>query len=177
MRLTTIALEEGRRAALRERRKAWLDRLTDEELNKIVAGILLGANNPLPYDATVIAAVNAVTALLNSGFLRIYTGTQPALNGAITGTQLASLTFSATAFPAAVAAAGTVTATANAITSGTAGNTGTAGYHGLLASNGTTIVGTGSVGLSGSDLNMNTLSITTGNTVSCSSYLITMPET
>lgn len=177
MQLTTIALEAGRRAALRERRKAWVDSLTGEELNKLVAGILLGANNPLPYDATVIAAVNAVTALLNSGFLRIYTGAQPALNGAISGTQLASLTFSATAFPTAVAAAGTVTATANAITSGSAGNTGTAGYHGLLASNGTTVVATGSVGLSSSDLNLNTLSITSGNTVSCSSYLITMPET
>lgn len=177
MRLTTLATEECRRAAFRVRRDSWLDRLTHDELDRLVAGILLGANNPLPYDASVIAAVNAFTALLNSGFLRIYTGAQPALNGAITGTQLASLTFSATAFPTAVAAAGTVTATANAITSGTAGATGTAGYHGLLKSDGTTIVATGSVGLSASDLNLNTLSITNGNTVSCSSYLITMPET
>ena len=135
------------------------------------------ANNPLPYDATVIASVNAVTALLNSGFIKIYTGAQPALNGAVTGTLLATMTFSATAFPAATASAGTVTATANAITSGTAGNTGTAGYHALLKSDGTTIVATGSVGTSGADLNLNTLSITSGNTVSCSSYLITQPET
>jgi len=135
------------------------------------------ANNPLPYDATVIASVNSVTALLNSGFIKIYTGGQPALNGAVTGTLLVTLTFSATAFPAATASAGTVTATANAITSGTAGNTGTAGYHALLKSDGTTIVATGSVGTSGADLNLNTLSITSGNTVSCSSYLITQPET
>jgi len=135
------------------------------------------SNNPLPYDATVIAGVNAVTALLNSGFIKIYTGSQPALNGAVTGTLLATLTFSATAFPASVASAGTVTATANAITSGTAGNTGTAGYFALVKSDTTTVVATGSVGTSGADLNLNTLSITSGNTVSCSSFLITMAET
>jgi len=135
------------------------------------------ANNPLPYDATVIASVNAVTALLNSGFIKIYTGAQPALNGAVTGTLLVTMTFSATAFPAATASGGTVTATANAITSGTAGNTGTAGYHALVKSDNTTVVATGSVGTSGADLNMNTLSITSGNTVSCGSYLITQPET
>jgi hypothetical protein len=134
------------------------------------------ANNPLPYDATVIAAVNAVTALLNSGFLNIYTGTQPALDGSITGTLLASLTFAATAFPSATASAGTVTATANAIGNAIAGNTGTAGYFALMASNGSTIVATGSVGTSGADLNLSTLSIVSGQTVSCSSFLITMAE-
>jgi hypothetical protein len=135
------------------------------------------ANNPLPYDATVVASVNAVTALLNSGFIKIYTGAQPALNGAVTGTLLATLTFSATAFPAATAASGTVTATANAITSGTAGATGTAGYFALVKSDGVTVVATGSVGTSGADLNLNTLTITSGNTVSCSSFLITQAET
>lgn len=134
------------------------------------------ANNPLPYDASVIAAVNAFTALCNSGFIKIYTGTQPALNGAVTGTLLATMTFSATAFPTATASGGTVTATANAITSGTAGNTGTAGYFALVKSDGTTIVATGSVGTSGADLNLNTLTITSGNTVSCSSFLVTMAE-
>jgi hypothetical protein len=134
------------------------------------------ANNPLPYDATVIGAVNAVTALLNSGFLNIYTGSQPALNGSITGTLLASLTFSATAFPSATASAGTVTATANSIGNAIAASTGTAGYFALLASNDSTVVATGSVGLSGADLNLSTLSITAGQTVSCSSFLITMAE-
>jgi hypothetical protein len=135
------------------------------------------ANNPLPYDASVIAAVNAFTALLNSGFIKIYSGAQPALNAAASGTLLATLTFSATAFPTSVAAGGTVTATANAITSGTAGNTAAAGYFALVKSDNSTIVATGSVGTSGADLNLNTLSITSGNTVSCSSFLITMLET
>lgn len=135
------------------------------------------ANNPLPYDASVIASVNAFTALLNSGFIKIYTGSQPALNGAVTGTLLVTMTFSATAFPTAVASSGTVTATANAITSGTAGNTGTAGYFALVKSDNTTVVATGSVGTSASDLNLNTTSIVSGNTVACSSFLVTMPET
>jgi hypothetical protein len=135
------------------------------------------ANNPLPYDASVIAAVNAFTALLNSGFIKIYTGAQPALNGAVTGTLLATMTFSATAFPTATASGGVTTATANSITSGTAGNTGTAGYFALVKSDNTTVVATGSVGTSGADLNLNTLSITSGNTVACSSFLVTMPET
>ncbi len=135
------------------------------------------ANNPLPYDATVIASVNAVTALLNSGFLNIYTGSQPALNGSITGTLLASLTFSGTAFPSATAGAGTVTATANAITSAIAAATGTAGYHALLKSDASTVVATGSVGTSGADLNLSTLAIQAGQTVSCSSYAISEAET
>jgi hypothetical protein len=134
------------------------------------------ANNPLPYDATVIASVNAVTALLNTGFLEIYTGTQPALNGALTGTKLAKLTFAATAFATATAAGGTVTATANAIGSASALATGTAGYFALMASNDTTVVMTASVGTSGADLNLNSLSISSGANVSCSSFTITEAE-
>ena len=125
----------------------------------------------------MIASVNAVTALLNSGYLNIYTGSQPALNGSITGTLLASLTFSGTAFPGATANAGTVTATANAITSAIAAATGTAGYHALLKSDASTVVATGSVGTSGADLNLSTLSIQAGQTVSCSSYAISEAET
>lgn len=134
-------------------------------------------SSPLPYDATVIASVNAVTALLNSGFLQILSGSQPALDGALTGTLLASLGFSATAFPSAVASAGTVTATANPISSAIAAATGTAGYFALLKSDGVTVVATGGVGTSGSDLNLSTLSILAGQTVSCSSFTISEPQT
>lgn len=161
---------------LRERR-ARFGNLTPVMRRRLSQGAVLAANNPLPYDASVIAAVNAFTALMNSGFLKIYTGAQPALNGAVTGTLLATLTFGATAYATATASGGIVTATANTITSGTAGNTGTAGYFALVKSDNTTVVATGSVGLSSADLNLNTLSITTGNNVSCSSFLITMPET
>lgn len=122
------------------------------------------ANNPLWYDA----AVNAVTALLNSGFIKIYTGSQPSLDVAVTGTLLATMTFGATAFGASSSGV----ATANAITSGTAGNTGTAGYFAIEKSD-STVVATGSVGTSGADLNLNSLSISSGATVSCSSFTIT----
>lgn len=132
------------------------------------------ATNFLSYDASDIAAVNAFTALLNSGFIKIYTGSQPGLNSAVTGTLLVTLTFSATAFTTATAGGGTVTATANAITSGTAGATGTAGYFALVKSDTTTVVATGTVGTSGANLNGSSTSITSGSNVSCSSFQITM---
>src|SRR5579859_150953 len=104
-------------AAFIERQRKRREWIHEHRLQALLTGRIFAANNPLPYDATVIAAVNAVTALLNSGFIKIYTGSQPALNGAVTGTLLVTMTFSATAFPASTASAGTVTATANAITS------------------------------------------------------------
>ena len=134
------------------------------------------ANNFLTYDTATEGAVNNFCANLNSGFIKIYTGSQPAVNGAVTGTLLVTLTFGATAFAGSTATGGVVTATANSITSGTAGNTGTAGYHALVKSDNTTVVATGTCGTSGSDLNMNTTSIINGNTVACSSYLINMSE-
>jgi hypothetical protein len=135
------------------------------------------ANNPLFYDATVKAAVDAAAAKCNTGFLEIYTGTQPALNGALTGTKLAKLTFSATAFAASTASGGTVTATANAIGSATALATGTAGYFALLQSDDATVVAIGSVGTASADLILNSLSISSGATVSCSSFTITEAQT
>lgn len=134
------------------------------------------ANNPEFYDATVKTGVDSMTALLNSGFLEIYTGGQPSNNGALTGTLLVTLTFNATAFAASVASANVVTATANAIVSGTAGNTGTAGYFALVKSDNTTVFATGSVGTSGADLNLSTLSIVSGSVVSCSSFTITQSQ-
>jgi len=135
------------------------------------------ANNPQFYDATVIAALEAVTALLNSGFAAVYTGSQPALDGALTGTQLAEATFGNPAFGTPAASGGTVTATANAITSGTIANTGTAGYMALLKSDGSTVVATGSVGLSSADMTLNTLSFVSGANFAVSSAVITEAQT
>ena len=133
------------------------------------------ANTPRANDGTVNAAVNAVTALLNSGFIKVYTGSQPAVDGSITGTLLVTLTFGSTAFGSSSASGSGATATANSITSGTAGNTGTAGYFALEKSD-STVIGTGSVGTSGADLNFDSLSITSGAVVSCSAFTITMPQ-
>ena len=131
------------------------------------------ATNFLSYDASDIAAVNAFTALLNNGFIKIYTGAQPALNGAVTGTLLVTLTFGAAAFAAAAASGGTVTALAIAIASGTAGNSGTAGYFALVKSDTTTVVATGTVGTSNANLIGPSTAITNGANVSCSSFQIT----
>lgn len=134
------------------------------------------ANNPEWSDASVEAAINALTALLNSGYLEIYTGTQPAENASLTGTKLAKLTFASTAFGSATATAGVVTATAGAIGSATALATGTAGYFALMKSDDTTVVMTGSVGTTSADLNLSSLSVTSGVNVSCSGFTITELE-
>lgn len=135
------------------------------------------ANNPLFTDATVIAALNAAAAQCNGGFLEIWTGSQPALDGSLTGTKLVRLGFAPTAFAAASAAAGTVTANANAISSGVAGATGSAGYFALLKSDDATVVMTGAVGVSGADLNMSSLAIVAGQVVACSGFSLTEAQT
>lgn len=139
------------------------------------------ANNPTFYNVAGTAAMNAQTALLfgTSSTMVIYSGTQPAFNGALTGTLLVTLTFSAgTAFlGAGTSTGGTVASTANTITSGVAVATNTAGYFALLEPNGTTIWGTGTCGVSSADLIMSSTSIVSGGTVSCSSFVISQPLT
>lgn len=114
------------------------------------------------------AATDAVTALIGaSGRLRFRTaGTVGA-----PGTSVANLGLSATAFGASAAG----TATANAIASDTnaAGNA-TAVSTATLETSGGTVVIHCAVAASGSDINMtNGLTITAGDTVSCSSLTYT----
>lgn len=105
-----------------------------------------------------------------SALLRIYDGTRPATGGTAT-TLLAELTCNATAF-AAAASSGVLTL--NAITDDSSANaTGTATWFRIVQSGGSTHVFDGNVGTSGSDLNLNTVSITSGDTVSVSSFTIT----
>lgn len=106
-----------------------------------------------------------------SGLLRIYDGTPPAsANAALSGnTLLVTLTPSATFAPAATGGV----LTANAIGTVNAIATGTASFFRLLRSDGTTVVLQGTVGTSGADLNLNTVSIATGGPVSCTSFVIT----
>lgn len=173
------SIDTFRREVIRERTRLqteYLAGLNGWERFLARHGLTLNANNPLFYDTPCITGMNAMTALMNSGTLKIYTGTQPSINGAVTGTLLVTLTFGATAFATATASGGTVTATANTITSGTAGNTGTAGYFALVESNGTSIFATGSVGTSGADLNLTTLSIVATAVVTCSAFSITQSE-
>ena len=115
--------------------------------------------------------LDEITALIDAGtagFLRIYNGTRPATGGTAT-TLLAELTMSVTSFPAA--SAGVITA--NAITGDASANaTGTATWFRITNSSGTAVVD-GDVGTSGSDLNLNTTSITALLSVDVTSLVLT----
>lgn len=106
-----------------------------------------------------------------SGLLRIYDGSVPANVGTALGAQvlLAELPLSATF--AAAASDGVLTA--SSITNDSSANaTGTATFFRLVTSGGTAIL-QGTVGTSGADLNLSTVSIVAGATVSVSSFVIT----
>lgn len=107
------------------------------------------------------------TAIGASGLLRIYDGTRPATGGSAT-TLLAELALSATSAPAA--SGGVLTF--NSITQdASANNSGTATWFRLTTSGGTAVVD-GNVGTSGSDLNLTTTTITAGQPVSVTSFVI-----
>lgn len=124
----------------------------------------------LSYSTTLRNAQmdQVTTAVGASGKLRIYSGTRPAnVAAAITGTLLAELTLNATFAPAA--SGGVLTL--NAITSdASADATGTATHFRIWKSDGTTAVIDGDVGTSGSDLNLNSTSITIGGSVAVTSF-------
>lgn len=129
------------------------------------------ALTPHTDDAGANAAANAVAALCNSGFIDIMSGAQPAANGAAT-TVLATVTFGATAFGAA--SGGVVTA--NAIGSAAAGASGTASWFRAYKSDHTTPVFDGSVGTSGCNLNLNSVAISSGATVSVTALTYSITE-
>ena len=116
------------------------------------------ALNPKRATAAINAAADAVCTLLNSGYLRIYDGTQPATANTAVSTQtlLAELRYNATAFGAAVAGV----ATANAMVEDVSANaTGTASWFRALKSDGTTAVFDGSVGTATANMILNNVSM------------------
>lgn len=130
------------------------------------------ALNPKLTNLGANTEIDALTALLNSGKLRIYDGTQPATADTAISTQtlLAELTFNATAFGAGVAGV----ATANSITSDTdADATGTATWYRLFKSDGTTAVLDGSVGTSSANLNLNSVAIQQHAQVDVTAFTLT----
>jgi archaellin len=109
------------------------------------------------------------TAAGASALLRIYDGTRPATAGTAT-TLLAELTCNATF--AAAASGGVLTL--NSITQDASANAnGTATWFRVVKSDGTTFVMDGNAGTSGSDLNLTTTTIATGQPVSISSFVLT----
>jgi hypothetical protein len=125
------------------------------------------------------AALNAATALVTaSATLNIYSGAQPATTlTSRSGTLLSDgCTFPSTPFGAASSGTsdGNATSAAGTIGSDTnAAATGTAGYFDI-ATTAPVVIFQGNVGTSGADLNLNTTSITAGDTVAITSFKITM---
>jgi hypothetical protein len=126
----------------------------------------------LAYEAATLrdAMLDAITTRAgNAALLRIYDGSRPATGGTAT-TLLAELTCGS---PFAAAAVNGVL-TAGAITQDSSANaTGTATWFRIVQSDGSTFVLDGNVGTSGSDLNLTTTSIVSGQPVSISSFVIT----
>jgi hypothetical protein len=130
------------------------------------------ALNPKLSVASRNLALNAALDVLNSGFIDIYDGTQPADADTAITTQvkLAHCALSATAFAAASAGS----KVANAIGNGTGLATSTATWYRLYKSDGVTAVADGSVGTATSNLVMNSVAIQTNATVTVSSMTFTM---
>jgi len=116
------------------------------------------ANNLKMANAAVNAEADALSDLLDNGYLRIYDGSQPATADTAIGGQvlLAELRFANPASGAAVAGVLTM----SALTSDTANNaTGTASWYRALKSDGTTPVMDGSVGTAAADLILNSVAL------------------
>lgn len=125
--------------------------------------------------AALNAEADAVCALLNTGYLRIYSGTQPATCDTAISDQvlLAELRFNNPAC-AAAASAGVATFDIDpAVTDASANNAGTPTWFRALQSNGTTAVFDGTVGLSGCDCIIDAVPITSGATVTVQSMTYT----
>ena len=119
------------------------------------------------------AALDLVTtALSTSAVFNLYAGVQPAdASAAVTAANVivATPTFPTTnAFGAA--AAGVITA--NTITSDSSAVGGTAAWFSLCAATGARVLD-GSVGTSGADLNLNSVTITTGAAVAITAFTVT----
>ena len=133
------------------------------------------ALNPKFSNVCVNLEADAIGNTMNTGYLRIYDGSQPATADTAIGAQvlLAELRFGADAFPAA--SAGVLTA--NAITDDSSANaTGTASWARILQSDGTTTMWDGSVGTASANVILNTVSISSGAVVSCSSLTFTVSK-
>jgi len=116
------------------------------------------------------AGVDAITTRAgNAALLRIYDGSRPATGGTAT-TLLAELTCGT---PFAASASGGVLTLGSITADSSANATGTATWFRIVKSDGTTFVMDGSIGTSGSDLNLNTTSIVSGANVSISSATFT----
>lgn len=115
-----------------------------------------------------------VTAAGASATIRIYSGTKPSnADTALSGnTLLASITCGGTF---GTVSGGTLTLSGTPLSDTSADATGTASFFRVVKSDGTTVVYQGDVGTSGSDLNLNTVSIASGGPVQINSWTLSIP--
>lgn len=137
------------------------------------------ATQPMIHMLGARAALDAYTALYTAtSHIKIYAGSVPTNTGGAAGTLLSTLAFSATAFPASTdsGTTGLATATANAIASDTnAASTGTAAYFRNWNA-ASAVIAQGTCGTSSADMILNTTSIVAGDTVACTSFVITLAD-
>lgn len=118
------------------------------------------------------AAVDAVLALAASGSIEIRSGSQPAsASDTATGTLLATFTLDGTPFATASSGSAAIADTPLATTWSADG---TAGWFRVKGSGGSTVLD-GSVGTSGADLNLSTVTAASGGDVSITGGSITQP--
>ena len=130
------------------------------------------ALNPKLTGLAATTEVDAVAALLNNGWLRLYSGSQPsAADEAISGqVVLAELRFGNPAF----GSASDGVAAANAIAGDASANAaGTATWFRCCMSDGATPIFDGSVGSSNSNLVLNSVEISAGAQVDVTSFTFT----
>lgn len=143
---------------------------------------ILFANGFYVTNAVAKAMLDALTAAADAGtaaVIEIYSGSVPADADASGAglTLLASLTMSGTSFGAAADINPGARITANSITADSSADaTGTASCFRIKTQTGGTVICQGTVGTSSADLVLNTVSITSGSTVSISSATISLPE-
>ncbi len=131
--------------------------------------------------AAAIAMLDVLTGLIDvgagTGYIEIRTGSQPAdVSVAASGTLLATLQCSATAFNGATDGTPNATATANAVSDDVSADAaGTAGWFRVYDDNNLAVMD-GEVGTSGADMNLNAVIIAIGATVSVTSWTMGMPE-
>lgn len=108
----------------------------------------------------------------NNATLKIYTGSQPAAGAAATGTLLVTITLPADA----MGAASSGVASKSGTWSGTAGDTGTAGWFRIESSSGSRWYdGAVTATSGGGEIELTSTSITSGQTVTITSFTVTQP--
>lgn len=128
---------------------------------------------------------NSLDAGLAAGFIRIYSGTPPAdADAAVTGTLLCTISIASGGTGinmAAAATGGVLTKAAGETWSGVNAATGTATYYRHVQAGDTGVSSTterriqGTVGTVGTDLELNSVSLTSGATQTIDFYSIALP--